>query len=283
MNVTAETAPAPTRTLHPLHAVRVGADRIRLELLEYTRRLDNLFFTFTFPIMLLLLFGSAFGSADPVPLPSGELDMGRTMLPAMAASAVLLSGTQNIALSVGIERWDGTLRRLSAMPIPKASYFIGKFGQVILTSVLQMAALLAVGRLVFGFDLPQTGDQWAVFGWAYALGLLCFSLLGLLLAQVPRSTSSVSAIVIPVVLIPQFISGVYLSVSMLPDWLIEIANLLPLAWLAHAMRFAFLPEDARLMELGEEWDLGRAALMLALWTVAALITAMCTFRWVRRD
>lgn len=272
-----------TRVLGPLHGVRVGFDRIRLEMLEYSRRTDNVFFTFMFPIMMLLIFGSAFANADPIPLPSGELDMGRTMLPAMAASAILLSGTQNIALSVGVERWDGTLRRLSAMPIPLGSYFFGKFGQVVLTSVVQMAALLAVGRFVFGFDLPQTSEQWLVFSWAYALGLLCFSLLGLVLAQVPRSVNSVSSIVLPVVLIPQFISGIYLTITMLPDWLIQVANVLPLAWLGHAMRFAFLPEDARLVELNEEWDLARAALMLGIWSVAALAAALLTFRWVKRS
>ncbi|MGO1775282.1 MAG: ABC transporter permease, partial [Agrococcus casei] len=117
------------RTLPPGHTLRVGIDRIRLELLEYVRRVDNMIFTFAFPIMLLLIFASAFGSADPVQTPEGEIDPAAMMLPAMLAAGVLLSGTQNLGIGVAIEKWDGTLRRFSAMPIPVASYFIGKFGQ----------------------------------------------------------------------------------------------------------------------------------------------------------
>lgn len=271
------------RTLPPGHTLRVGIDRIRLELLEYVRRVDNMIFTFAFPIMLLLIFASAFGSADPVQTPEGEIDPAAMMLPAMLAAGVLLSGTQNLGIGVAIEKWDGTLRRFSAMPIPVASYFIGKFGQVLVTSIVQTAALLAVGIGVFGFELPQSGEQWGVFGWAYGLGLLCCSMLGLALAQLPRSVNSASAIVIPVVLLLQFISGIYLTITMLPEWLIQIANVFPVAWLAHAMRFAFMPDAARFAELNQEWDLGTALLMLAAWTVVGTAIALFTFRWVKRS
>ena len=281
--MTALQVTALDRSLPAGHTLRVGLDRIRLELIEYVRRVDNMVFTFAFPILLLLIFASAFGSQEPVQTPDGEVDPAAMMLPAMLAAGVLLSGMQNLGIGVAIEKWDGTLRRLSAMPIPVASYFIGKFGQVLITALVQSAALLAVGIGVFGFDLPQTGEQWGVLAWAYTLGLLCCSMLGLALAQLPRSVNSASAIVIPVVLLLQFISGIYLTITMLPEWLIQIANLFPVAWLAHAMRFAFLPEGGRFIELNQEWDLGMALLMLAVWTVVGTVVALCTFRWVKRS
>lgn len=265
------------------HTIRVGIDRIRLELIEYVRRTDNMIFTFAFPIMLLFIFASAFGNMDPVVTPEGEFSPGAMMLPAMVSSGVLLSGTQNLGISVAVEKWDGTLRRLSAMPIPVPSYFIGKFGQVLVTSLVQTAALLAVGVFVFGFDLPQTSEQWSVLGWAYGLGLLCCAMIGLAVAQIPRSVQSASATVIPIVLVIQFISGIYLTVTMLPDWLMQIANVFPIAWLAHAMRFAFLPDGARFVELNMEWNLGTAVTMLAVWTVASILIAALTFRWVKRS
>lgn len=265
------------------HTLTVGLDRVRLELIEYVRRTDTMVFTFAFPIVLLTIFASAFGNLDPVVTPEGEISPGTMMLPAMVTAGLLLSGTQNLGIGVAVEKWDGTLRRLSAMPIPVPSYFIGKFGQVLITSLVQTAALLALGVLGFGFDLPQTSQQWSVFAWAYGFGLLCCSMLGLALAQIPRSTQSASATVIPIVLLLQFISGIYLTITMLPDWLMHIANVFPLAWLAQAMRFAFLPEGARFMELNMEWNLGTAALMLGIWTVAATLIAVATFRWVKRS
>ena len=271
------------RALPAGHVLRVGIDRIRLELLEYVRRVDNMIFTFAFPILLLFIFASAFGSVDPVQTPEGELEPAAMMLPAMLAAGVLLSGMQNLGIGVAIERWDGTLRRLSAMPIPVTSYFIGKFGQVIVTSLVQTAALLAVGVWVFGFDLPQTGEQWGVFAAVYVLGLFCCSMLGLAIAQLPRSVNSASAIVIPIVLVLQFISGIYLTITMLPEWLIQIANVFPVAWLAHAMRFAFLPDAARYAELNFEWNLDMAFIMLGAWSVVGLVIALVTFRWVSRS
>ncbi|WP_293694594.1 ABC transporter permease [uncultured Agrococcus sp.] len=274
---------APISGLPAGHTIRVGIDRIRLELLEYARRTDNMVFTFAFPILLLFVFASAFGNMDPIVTPDGEISAGALMLPAMVSSGVLLSGTQNLGIGVAIEKWDGTLRRLSAMPIPVTSYFIGKFGQVLITSLVQTMALLAVGVFVFGFDLPQTAAQWGVFAWAYALGLICCAMLGLVLAQLPRSVNAASAVVIPIVLVIQFISGIYLTITMLPDWLIQIASIFPIAWLAHAMRFAFLPEAARFVELDHEWNLGMAVGMLAIWTVVGVIVAAITFRWVKRS
>ena len=271
------------RTLATGHILRVGMDRIRLELLEYVRRVDNMIFTFAFPILLLLIFASAFGSVDAIQTPEGELDPAAMMLPAMLAAGVLLSGMQNLGIGVAIERWDGTLRRLSAMPIPVASYFIGKFGQVIVTAIVQTAALLAVGVGVFGFELPQSTEQWGVFAAGYVLGLFCCSMLGLAMAQLPRSVNSASAIVIPIVLVLQFISGIYLTITMLPDWLIQIANVFPVAWLAHAMRFAFLPEAGRFAELNQEWNLDMAFIMLGAWSVVGLVIALVTFRWVSRS
>ena len=271
------------RTLATGHILRVGMDRIRLELLEYVRRVDNMIFTFAFPILLLLIFASAFGSVDAIQTPEGELDPAAMMLPAMLAAGVLLSGMQNLGIGVAIERWDGTLRRLSAMPIPVASYFIGKFGQVIVTAIVQTAALLSVGVGVFGFELPQSTEQWGVFAAVYVLGLFCCSMLGLAMAQLPRSVNSASAIVIPIVLVLQFISGIYLTITMLPDWLIQIANVFPVAWLAHAMRFAFLPEAGRFAELNQEWNLDMAFIMLGAWSVVGLVIALVTFRWVSRS
>lgn len=278
-----QTARTTYRELGPNHAIAVGIDRIRLELLEYSRRTDNMVFTFAFPILLLFVFASAFSNLDPIVTPDGEISAGAVMLPAMVSSGVLLSGTQNLGIGVAIEKWDGTLKRLSAMPIPVSSYFIGKFGQVLITSLVQTLALLGVGVFVFGFDLPQTAAQWGVFVWAYLLGLLCCSMLGLVLAQLPRSVNAASAVVIPIVLVIQFISGIYLTITMLPDWLIQIANVFPIAWLAHAMRFAFLPEAARFVELNQEWSLGMAVAMLAIWTVVSVGVAAITFRWVKRS
>jgi ABC-2 type transport system permease protein len=81
----------------------------------------------------------------------------------------------------------------------------------------------------------------------------------------------------------QFVSGVYFTFSDLPGWLQTVAGFFPVKWVAQGMRSAFLPEHFAAAEQHGTWDLGTTALVLAAWTVAGLIAARLTFRWVGRD
>jgi ABC-2 type transport system permease protein len=90
-------------------------------------------------------------------------------------------------------------------------------------------------------------------------------------------------VIIPIVLVLQFISGVYLSFSMLPEWLQNVASVFPLKWMAQGMRAVFLPENFASEEPGGEWALGGVAIALVIWLVAGLIASRLTFRWIRKD
>jgi ABC-2 type transport system permease protein len=99
----------------------------------------------------------------------------------------------------------------------------------------------------------------------------------------PRSGKSATAVIIPIVLILQFISGVYLSFTQLPDWLQNFASIFPLKWMAQGMRSVFLPDSFASAEQSGGWDLGTTALVLAVWLVVGLVVCRLTFRWIRKD
>ena len=67
---------------------------------------------------------------------------------------------------------------------------------------------------------------------------------------------------IPIVLVLQFISGVYLQFTQLPEWMQNIASLFPLKWMAQGMRSVFLPEDFEALEQNGSWDLAWVAIAL---------------------
>ena len=125
------------------------------------------------------------------------------------------------------------------------SYFIGKIGQVGVTGVLQAALLLGFAVFVLGVDLPTDPASWATFAWVFVLGITTSALLGVALSALPRTGKSATAVVVPIALALQFISGVYLSFSQLPDWLQDIASIFPLKWMAQGMRAVFLPDGLR--------------------------------------
>ena len=122
------------------------------------------------------------------------------------------------------------------------SYFLGKIGQVFVTGALQAALLLLVAGLVFRVPLPTEPERWLTFGWVFVLGVTTSAVLGIALSRIPRSGKSATSVVIPIALVLQFISGVYLAFTQLPDWLQTVASVFPLKWMAQGMRSAFLPD-----------------------------------------
>ncbi|MFS4507408.1 ABC transporter permease [Clavibacter sp. Sh2141] len=264
----------------------LGIHRIRYEVRRYFRQSDTVIFTFLFPVIMLSIFSVAFGSAGNLgtaPDGSGGVSAAAYYLPGMIAAGILLSGVQNLAVDIAMERSDGTLKRLAGSPLPVLSYFIGKAGQVIATSVLQVLVLLLVARFAFGVELPTDAGRWVTFAWVYALGITTSAVLGIALSRIPRSGASATAVITPIVLVLQFISGVYLAFTMLPTWLQDVASFLPLKWMAQGMRAVFLPDALAAVERGGAWDLGGVLAVLAIWLVGGTIAAMATFRWIRRD
>jgi ABC-2 type transport system permease protein len=62
-----------------------------------------------------------------------------------------------------------------------------------------------------------------------------------------------------------------------------IAAFFPLKWMAQGLRAVFLPDALAAAEPAGSWELGRVALMLALWCVVGLLLCVATFRWQDRD
>jgi len=265
--------------------VRNGFSRIRYETLTYFRQGDVVFFTFLFPVVMLTIFSVAFSSSNFF----GKDAAGHTVsaaayyLPGMLAAGVLLSGLQNLAVDIAGEKSDGTLKRLAGTPLSVISYFIGKIGRALLTAILQAALLILLARVAFGVALPDAPATWLTFAWVFVLGVTTCAILGIGLSALPRSGKSATAVIIPIVLVLQFISGVYLTFTNLPVWLQNIASVFPLKWLAQGMRSVFLPSTFEAAEQGASWNLAGVALVLGIWLVAGLVAARLTFRWIRKD
>jgi len=264
--------------------LRLGASRIRYEVQGYFRQGDTVFFTFLFPLVMLTIFSVAFSETSFGKDAAGHsVSAAAYYLPGMLAAGVLLSGLQNMAVDIAVEKGDGTLKRLGGTPLPVVSYFIGKIGQVLVTGLLQAALLLLVARIAFGVSLPTDPGRWLTFAWVFVLGVATCAILGIGLSSLPRSGKSATAVIIPIVLVLQFISGVYIAFSSLPDWLQNFASIFPLKWLAQGMRSVFLPSTFEAAEAGGSWNLVGVAIATGIWLVVGLILARLTFRWIHKD
>lgn len=263
----------------PARAVRLGVSRARIELMQFFRDRESAVFNFALPMILLVIFGSVFGGQE---LGNSGITFAQYFVAGMIASGILYTSFQNLAIAIPMEREDGTLKRLAGTPLPKSSYFIGKLGMVFVAYIAQVTLLIVVGMIFFGIDLPQTSFQWFTFAWVSVLGLITCTLLGIAYSVVPRHGRGASAVVAPVVIVLQFISGVFFVFTDLPTWMQNVASVFPLRWLAQAMRSVFLPDVAAAGEIGGSWELGTAFIVLLVWAVVGAVLATLAFRWSPR-
>jgi ABC-2 type transport system permease protein len=247
-----------------------------VELKEFFRQRESVVFTLAFPVILLVVFGAVLDYDI-----GGGVTFTQYFMAGIVAAGILGASLQNMAISIATERSDGTLKGLFGTPMPKSAYFVGKIVQVLAVTVLIVIILLAVGALVYGVDLPS-GSDWLTFLWVTALGSAACTLLGIAVSSLAKNGRSASAMVTPIALVLQFISGVFFQFSQVPVWMQTIASFFPLKWMAQGLRSVFLPDFLAAQEPAGSWELGRVALVLGVWCVAGLVLCVATFRWQDR-
>ena len=271
------TSAPPTQRALP-GTVSIGLRRVQIELLTFLRDREAAFFTLVLPVLLLVVFGSAFDDDVAPGIPFSQY-----FLAGMIASGVVYTAFQNLAIVIPQERDDGTLKRLQGTPMPKAAYFVGKVGVVLVVYVIQVSLLMLLGVTLFDVSLSSDPADWVTFGWLSVLGLVCCTLLGVAFSSLVKTGRGAPALVSPVVLVLQFTSGVFFQYDELPSWMQQFAAVFPLKWLCQGMRSVFLPDSFQGQELAGSWELGRVALVLLAWAIGALLLALRTFRWQRRE
>jgi len=259
--------------------LRLGWRSTKVEVKQFFRNAQLVFFTFSLPILLLVIFGSIFSGHIDGPPGTTPVPFKQYFVSGMIAAGIVSTTFTSLAITISIEQHEGLLKRLAGTPLPKASYFIGKIGLAIVSTACQTALMLGIGALFFGLSIPTDGMRWLVFAWVFVLGITAGSLLGIAYTRIIPNASSAAAIVQPPYLVLQFISGVYFVFSDLPIVLQSIAVVFPLKWMAQGFRYVFLPDWFGAKEQGGEWHLERVALVLGAWSVVAFVLAARMFVW----
>ena len=257
--------------------IRIGVLRSFLEVKQFMRQRESVVFTLFFPVILLFIFGTVF--KDTI---APGVTFSQYFVAGMIASGLVNTGFQQLAITIPMERDDGTLKRLRGTPMSVSSYFIGKALLVTILMIVQTILLLFFGSVVFDLNLPTDPMLWWNFTWLVILGSACSTVLGIAFSVVPKSGRGASAVVSPIVIILQFFSGVFFVFTSLPVWMQQFAALFPLKWLTQGMRSVFLPADFASQEVAGDWEIGKTALILVIWLVLGLLVSIKTFKWSRQ-
>ncbi len=260
-------------------AVALGLRQGGVEIRQFVRSRESVVFTLAFPVIMILIFGSIF-TGDI----GGGVAFTQYFVTGMIATGLMTAGFQSLAIQIPIERDRGVLKRLRGTPMPRWVYFAGKVIMVAVIAVAETVLLLLAATLLFDLELPATAGRWLTFAWVSVLGITACTLCGIAFSSVARTGRGAPAVVTPVALVLQFISGVFFVFTILPTWMQQIAAIFPLKWMCQGLRAVFLPESFGAQEPGGSFELGRVALVLAAWCVIGLVLCLTTFRWTaKRD
>ena len=257
-----------------MNILRIGALRGGLEIKQFMRRRESVVFTLMFPVLLLFIFGSVFKNTI-----APGVTFSQYFISGMVASGLVNTGFQQLAINIPMERDFGTLKRLRGTPMSPISFFIGKAILVFTAMLIQVFLLLLFGSLFFHLHMPHSPALWLRFAWLVILGSASSTVLGIAFATVIKSGRGAAAVVSPIVIILQFLSGVFFVFSSLPSWMQKFASLFPLKWLTQGMRSVFLPDSFASQEVAHSWEIGRTALILVVWLVLGTILAARSFKW----
>lgn len=237
--------------------------QVRYEQLSFWRNPQSAFFTFVFPVVLISIFGAMTRGAGPSSYYYGLSPM-QYYVPTIAALSVFGSCYSQLAIVLATRRQEGILKRVRATPLPAWAYFLGLLGHCIVVSVIDIALIVAVGR-VFGVPLPT---NWAAIAAALVLGAACFCALGVAVASLIRNAEAAPAVVQLVAFPLIFISGTYLPIH--SSVLNQVTGVLPVRPFNQVLLGPFAEHT------GFAWhDL---AVLLA-WGVIGGLVAIRRFRW----
>lgn len=233
--------------------------------LEAKRALRNprfLMFTMVFPVVIFVIDVGAFGKGD---VPNSDVSYAAYLMVSMAAFGAFMAA-MNTGARTAVERAAGWQRQLRLTPLTPRGYLFAKAAVGMLVA-LPSIVLVSLAGVFSGVSLSPVGWVQVVVGvW---IATLPFSVLGLLIGQL-ATAESMQVYTSGLMFLFGLLGGLWIPVTVFPNWLASVAKVLPSYWLADVGHAAVLGTH----------DLGRAAEVLGIWTLAL---AFVVVRRYQRD
>lgn len=237
----------------------------------FWRNRASVFFTAIFPLLFLVMLASFFKNADIEGL---GVNGATYYVPAIVTLSVISATTVKLAMNLSSERENGRLKRVRGTPLPPSAFVAGRVGNSLVISLIMVALIGVVGRLVYGVKLPTSTLPALLL--TLLVGAFAFCCLGFALAAVIPSEDAAPAVTNAIIFPLYFVSGVFIPEDELPNGVLHFADLFPVR---HFFEAVFAAWDPAATGAGFEWgDLA----VVAAWGLAGLAVAVFAFRWEPR-
>jgi ABC-2 type transport system permease protein len=225
--------PVPARR----HELALVGWQIRYELRAFVRNRGRGLFTFLFPIMFLVIFGSLDQGKHLAS--RGGISYDQYFVPGILAYALISTTFVNMAIGTAILRDEGVLKRMQGTPLPRWAYLAGRVGATIVIVAGMTAIALAFGHFAYGVAIRAATLPGVIV--TLLLGSAAFTMLGIGIVRFIPNAESAPAIVNLAVFPLTFISGIWFVTDGMPKWLIDVAKVFPVRAVADGLQYAFNP------------------------------------------
>ncbi len=226
------------------------------------------FFTIVFPLSFLVILCSLYGN-EVIDEESG-LRLAQFTTPVFAVFGVCMACYVSLSLAVSYARGSGVLKRLRGTPLPPPIYVAGRIGSAMWVSMIATVIMVGVGVVFYGVQIIWENVPALVL--TFAVGMACFSALGLAVAAIAPTPSAAQAFSNASLILLSFISGIF-GFAELPEWMDRIASFFPLVHFVDPVAAGFNPY---VEASTPSWS--DLAVMVA-WGIVGGLLAWRRFRW----
>jgi ABC-2 type transport system permease protein len=253
--------------------IRMALHLFGYDLRAFARNRQSQFFALALPVLFLVIFASVFGGGgNTTAVAGGQISTSVYYVPGIIALGVIAACFGNLVASVTAQRERGVLKRRRATPVPAAAVIAGRVLTAVAVAVVMAAALLGIGWAAYGARVP--GRTAAALAVTVIISAACFCCLGYALTSLIRNEDAALPAAMAITLPLYFISGVFVPVTVLPQWLADAGEIFPVRHLANALLTACNPHTTGLGFAGKD------LLIVAAWGAAGLLIAIRKFSWL---
>ncbi len=204
-------------------------------------------------------------------------------MPSILGALIAFGVVVGPAYALAMQREDGTLLRLKAIPNGLLGYVIGQIFAPGLGVVFQVVLILVPSFILFDDVMSNGAAGWAALIGFTILGLLATLPIGIVIGSLVPNTQKVGTWGMMPIMILAGISGIFYPIQALWGWVQVVAQIFPMYWLGLGLRSAFLPDEAATLELTETWRTLETVLVLGGWAAVGIaVTPMVLRRMARR-
>jgi len=241
---------------------------IELTKVEFKLTLRNFpvaFFSFAFPVLMVLMFGGIYGNKpDPFFGGHGTVDV---MVPSYVGMIIAVTGLMNLPLTIAGYRERKILKRFMATPISPyyviASQTIVNFA----TTLIGLLLLAIVGKLVFDLHYLAKGPAFIL---AFLLSIFSIFSFGFLIASIAPNAHAAGAIANLVYFPMLFLTGATIPLEIMPKIMVKISKILPLTYAVDLLKNTWLGSDTSYL---------LNILVLVSILIVSLVVSLFTFKW----